>query len=382
LATYSKICVVDGTPFESARATGKYCSEACKQKAKRGAITPNELPEEDSKNTNVELKSKYDDEPLHPECAVAFEEGSLEVCVACREKLEPEPKAPLHMTADFKQARADQIERMNARFRAKGLPLIVPDDWHDSFLPTGVPQIDALTANLDAKKIGGLPRGKITEIFGYKGSGKSSLIKLIMKAHPDTRVLFFDAEGGLNSPPAGVTVVKGNVIEEIMVAMVDAVQSQEYDLVILDSVASLVTQKEFDGDPEGMAAMARAFGPQVKRLLAHLQPLKDGLPDPAATAAVFINQYRDTTKSFGKTKYTVGGRALEYYSSLRLEFASFISKDKIIKNKQIVGQQINVKVEKTRYGRPGQEFKFPLMWDMLEDYDKWAQKRIQELLEA
>jgi RecA/RadA recombinase len=269
-------------------------------------------------------------------------------------------------------------ERMNSRLRAKGLPLILPKDFKDSFVPTGIDGLDNLTRKLDVNNQGGLPRGKITEIAGFKSSGKSSLVKLVHEQHPELKILFLDAEGGLTAPPEGIRVVRGNIVEDIMPLMIESAANQEYDLIILDSVASLVTQKAFDGDSEGMAAVARAFGPQVKRLLAYLQPMKDGLPDPAATAAVFINQFRDTTKSFGKVRYTPGGRALEYYASLRLEFSSFMSKDKILRNKQVAGQKINVHVDKSRYGR-GDDFSFPLMYDTLESFDDYYITRLREI---
>jgi hypothetical protein len=221
LAEYSKNCVVDGTPFTSKRKDKLTCSPACQKKLQRGgftvtqelgpeqsesfleeeATTPQAIPQPESQNTDLELNSRPVYE--HAECDAFILAGQLdEACAGCRgEKEKSEPKAPMSINSDLLKDRKDRIERLNARLRAKGLPMVVPDDWHDSFLPTGIPELDALTKNQDAAGIGGLPRGKITEIFGYKGSGKSSLIKLIMLAYPQHRVLFFDAEGGLNSPP-------------------------------------------------------------------------------------------------------------------------------------------------------------------------------------
>jgi recombination protein RecA len=290
------------------------------------------------------------------------------------EKNSAEPEAPL------KNVRAGLRERMNARLRAKGLPLIMdkPEVYH--FVATGIPQLDSLTANMDVAGIGGLPRKHITEIYGPKGSGKSSLVKAIYKENPDLRILFFDAEGGLTAPPEGIDIVKGNVAENIMTTLIEMVQAQEYDLIILDSVASLVTKKQFEDDPEGKAAMARVFGPLVKRLVAHMQPLgEDGYPsDIPGTAIVFINQFRSTTQSFGLREYTVGGKALEYYASLRLEMRSAKS-DYIIRNGKLAGQQVRVKVEKTRFGEKDQEVKYPIMFEQLQVSDEDYIRRLKEM---
>jgi recombination protein RecA len=281
---------------------------------------------------------------------------------------------------ELKNARSDLRERMNARLRAKGLPLIMEKPEVYRFVATGIPQLDSLTCNMDVAGIGGLPRKHITEIYGPKGSGKSSLVKSIYKENPGLNILFFDAEGGLTAPPEGIDVVKGTVVEDIMTTMIEMVQAQAYDLIILDSVASLVTKKQFEDDPEGKAAMARAFGPLVKRLVAHMQPLgEDGYPSEEPGAAiVFINQFRSTTQSFGLREYTVGGKALEYYASLRLEMRS-AKADYIIRNGKLAGQQVRVKVEKTRWGEKDVEVKYPIMFDELRDFDDFYINRLKEM---
>lgn len=361
MAKYTKNCENCGDPFPAERASAKYCGDPCRKAASRkgGAITPQaETPQESQENMDSNSTIAYQ----HAECDAFILAGkSSEACEGCRgekKSSEAEPPNPLL------QARLDQRARMNARLAAKGLPLISDKPEQFDFVPTGIKELDAVTAKLDRNGVGGFPRKRISEIMGPKGAGKSSLVKTIMTNYPDLKVLFFDAEGGLIGIPEGLQVIKGNIVEDVMPALLDAVESQEFDLIILDSIASLLTRKQFEDDPEGIAAMARAFGPYVKKLVAFLQPLKDGLPDPApGTAVVFINQFRSTTKSFGITEYTVGGKAMEYYASLRLVFRSY-TKDHIMRNGQIAGQQINVKVEKTRFGEKG-DFRFPLMFDDL-----------------
>lgn len=330
-------CEYCGETFNASRATAKYCSTSCRVSASRSKPLTAETPR--GKSTVKELEKKA---PL--------EEG--------------------------------WVERLNSKLRAEGLPLLTKDPEVYHFVPTGITELDDLTASVDIKGLGGFPRKRITEIVGSKGAGKTSLIKIIAENNPELKIVLFDAEGGTTSPPPNVHLVKGNVVEEIMPALVRIVQDQTADLVILDSVASLVTRKQFDEDPEGKAAMARAFGPEVKRLVAHLQPLVDGLPDPSpGVAVVFINQFRDTTQSFGKMEYTVGGRALEYYSSLRLIFRAPKSNYKV-KEGKIVGQKVNVVVDKNRFGPPQTETAWILPFDKLKNMDDLYKQKIEEFLKS
>lgn len=324
-----KVCIC-GNTFEAARASAKYCSDKCRKNASRGTT-----------------------QPTPP--------------------IDTPPK-------DMKANMAEIRERMNVRLRAKGLPLILEEEEKQYFVPTGIPELDALTKNVDVLGQGGFPRKKITEIFGPKAAGKTSLVKTIMKHNPDLKVLFFDAEGGMVGAPENMQVVKGNVVEDVMRSVIESVEAQEYDLIIVDSIASLITRKHFDDDALGIANMARAFGPEVKRLLAVLQPLVDGLPDPRpGVAVVFINQYRSTTNSFGTMEYTVGGKSMEYYASLRLEFRS-AKKDYIIRDKELAGQWVRVKVEKTRYGPKDQEFRFAVMFDEMKELNDNYRKRVDALI--
>lgn len=347
-----KKCIC-GNEFEPKRASAKYCSPKCRVSASR-AVSEAGYVDVDQVKIPADVKVEST----------------------------PPSKNPLKDIADATGSSIDssRLERLNARLRAKGLPLIETNPVPDRFVPTGIEELDSLTRGLDIDGVGGLPRKKITEIFGPKGSSKTSLIKQILKHNPKLKVLMFDAEGGMLAPPEGLDVVKGNVVEEVMPALIDMVEEQEYDLIVLDSVASLVTRKQFDEDPEGIASMARVFGPQVKRLVAFLQPLVEGLPDPRpGTAVLFINQYRDTTQSFGKREYTIGGRALEYYSSLRMEFRS-AKADAIIRNKAVAGKWIRVKVDKSRYGPEGTEFRFPLWFEEMKEYNDNYLDRFKDLI--
>lgn len=416
MAQYEKICVVDQVPFIAARRDRQTCSPACQKKIQRGGKPPKpeftvvsqKLGEPTEENlvvgidpaepgadravaiavdTGRKMAVRHGVDPDEVEAIVTGAFNSPEI-----EGIKPVPtKKPRKSSKskknkseaqppELKNARSDLRERMNTRLRAKGLPLIMEKPEVYRFVATGIPQLDSLTCNMDVAGVGGLPRKHITEVYGPKGSGKSSLVKSIYKENPGLNILFFDAEGGLTAPPEGIDVVKGTVVEDIMTTMIEMVQAGTYDLIILDSVASLVTKKQFEDDPEGKAAMARAFGPLVKRLVAHMQPLgEDGYPsEEPGTAIVFINQFRSTTQSFGLREYTVGGKALEYYASLRLEMRS-AKADYIIRNGKLAGQQVRVKVEKTRWGEKDVEVKYPIMFDELRDFDEFYVNRLKEM---
>lgn len=352
--TYKKKCIVDLVEFESKRQDAQFCSSACRQKAKRGTVTPGQnVPSLEPKS----LKSIKKDR-TNP---------------ATGEVITPEVIEKHQKSAD----------KMNALLEAKGLPQVHMGPKQEFFIDTGIEELNSLTKDHDVLDIGGLPRQKITEIFGTKGSGKSSLVKSIVK-DPALQILYVDVEGGLTSPPENVQVIKASLVEEVEEIMVIALDSGEYDLIIIDSIAPLVTKKRFEQDLEGMGAKAKAMSLLVNSVTAHLRPMVDGKhTDAPGTAVVFINQLRDTMNSFGKREFTPGGRSLEFMASFRLEFRS--AKGDIIKRKvegvdKIVGQYIRVRVEKTRYGIKDTEIKYPLMYDKLRDFDAYYKERLKEIL--
>lgn len=344
-----KNCTVCGDQFPADRVTAKYCKEACKKKGQRkGGISA-------GLGTDA-----------HP---------------ATASRVTP-PKADLEGTLkDMPEMAVGDMDeltiRMNARLAAKGLPLIETGPEVYRFVPTGIAELDGLTQRLDVAKKGGLPRGRITEIYGPNRSGKSSLTKLICKNNPDLKVLFFDAEGGMIEPAANMRVVKANVVEEIGRAIVEAIQEDAYDLIVVDSVASLVTQKQFDDDPEGKASMARALNPEVKRIVAHLNSGR------CRTAMLFINQLRSTTQAFGAMEYTVGGNALPYFASLRLEFRSSTAdkmKKKINGKEMLVGQYVRCTVKKSRFGPIDDVVRYPMEYSVFKPFEEYYQERIKEIL--
>lgn len=332
-----KRCVACNTEFEAKRITALYCSDVCRKKGSRGVVSSS--PREEGPSTPID-----------------------------------------NLQASMPEMDTSWIEDINNQFAAKGLPLLSDEPEVIHFIHTGIPELDSLTKEFDPEGIGGFPRKRITEAFGPNRSGKSSLVKIIAKNNPDLRIVFFDAEGGFIAPPPNVLVIKENVVEVIGPQIVELLDSGQVDLIVVDSVASLVTQKQYDNDPEGNAAMARALNPEIKRIVAHAIPRENGLPTKdKGTALLFINQLRSTVQAFGTREYTTGGNSLPYFASLRLEFRS-ASADKVIKNGVVVGQNVRVTVKKSRFGPIDTLIKYKMIYGDFQDFDEQYKGKIHELL--
>lgn len=340
-----KKCEYCGKEFEPKRATARFCSTNCRVKAS------NEDTNEPRPDLR-ELKKKRD--AMNPATGEVIPDTIMEATKKRREK-------------------------MNAIFAAEGLPLIQTGPLKEYFVDSGISEINELTRIHDANGIGGFPRQKITEIFGTAGSAKSSLVKSIV-ANPNTRVLYIDVEGGLTSPPENVDVLRASLVEEVEKIIIRALEAGSHDIILVDSVAPLVTKQRFEQDLEGLGSKAKAMSRMINSVMARLRPQSNGLPsDSKGTAMVFINQLRDTLNSFGKREFTPGGRSIEFMASLRLEFRS--SQADVIKRKEgVVGQWVRVKVIKTRFGIRNQETRYQLLYKTLDDFDAYYQERIKELL--
>lgn len=328
------VCLNDGTPFVAERATARFCSDRCKTEYNR-----------------KKRSGKIDEKPA----------------VAAPEKVDYKKIAnasrPDEAISDRMKHKAKLVAKMNARLAAKGLAMLSEKPEVTRFIPTGIEAIDGITQEQDPEGIGGIPRKHVTEIFGPSGSGKTSVMKMLTKNTEGLDVLYIDAEGGLTNPPEHVQMAYVTHLEMVEGMVIEALKSHLYDLIIIDSVAMLTSEKEVEGDKEGMGAKPKAMAQFGRRVNAAVKPLgPDGYPDPNAhTAVVFINQLRDTMQAFGKKEYTPGGRTIEYSASLRLELRSAAA-DKIKKSEKMVGQKIRVTVKKSRFGNIGETFVARLMY--------------------
>lgn len=267
---------------------------------------------------------------------------------------------PKPTTKEEKMKRAQMAILQIEKEFGKGAIMKMGEQKHEKVdvIPSGCLVLDIATG------IGGIPRGRITEIYGPESSGKTTVaLHVIAEAQKmGGTAAFIDAEHALDPIYAENLGVD---LDELYVSQPDSgeqaldicdelIQSNAFDIIVIDSVAALAPKAELDGE------MGDNFIGLQARLMSQAMRKLAGVINKSNTCVIFINQLRDKVGvMFGSPETTAGGKALKFYASIRLDVRRI---DSIKDGSEIIGNRTRIKIVKNKLASPYKSADFDIIY--------------------